>query len=78
MSNVKLTTTTKREYTATFMSQDIIDLLMGRTNRFPYILSSGASVTIRVPSGGDYSGMSLDLNDVGGLMVSWTDTEVKP
>ena len=31
------------------------------------------SATIQVPSGADYSGMRLSLEEVGGIVVTWSE-----
>jgi hypothetical protein len=32
-----------------------------------------ASAIIQVPGGGDWSNTSLDIDEIGGILVTWTD-----
>lgn len=52
--------------------QDFLHLLEDSkvlSRRIPY----NAEVTVTVPSGGDFSGDSLDLDEAGGLTISWVE-----
>ena len=61
-------TVTRIEHIVQVTGKDIIDWLSKREGA-----AKNASITIRIPSGGDYSGMTLELMDCGGLTVTWTE-----
>jgi hypothetical protein len=70
-----------RYHTMTLSTEDLISLLNMAGSVFPEWPKGGLSlpaddvrVTVTVPSGGDYSGDSLDLDDAGGLTLSWQET----
>lgn len=73
MAIVSVHVTTKKEYQATFSARELRALIMGQSSRLPYDLPPTTTITIQVPRGGDYSGDVLDIDDVGGLTVRWTE-----
>jgi len=66
---MKLKTKGKITHTVTLSGKDIIDMLheMG-TNYAP---GANATVEFEVPSGGDYSGMSVDFLSEERVTVTW-------
>lgn len=63
--------TTKTEHRVTVYKDDLLAWLKrkeGLTAPF-----DKATATITVPSGGDYSGQTLDVNEVGGIVVCWSE-----
>lgn len=77
MAEVNLKQTITRQYEATFTREDLLLMLNGKSNKFPYNLPANTAVTIEVPRGGDYAGDVLEIDDVGGLKVRWTETETR-
>lgn len=69
--NRKVTTTT--EHTIKVSKFDIISWLRDR-GELPRIKPDNLEVTITVPSGADYSGDDLDLDDVGGITITYEET----
>lgn len=61
--------------------KELIDLICGRMGSIMQILDqngkinipSNASVTFKVPSGGDYSGESLGISTTHPIVISWTE-----
>lgn len=75
MVDVKLAVTTTREYSCTISKAELLRFLNGGEAALSHkMLPSDTEICITVPSGGDYSGDSLDLDDAGGLQVSWRET----
>jgi hypothetical protein len=60
-----------KETTLTMRREDVVQAIQ---RVFPEV-PDGAQITVVVPSGGDYSGDSLDLEECGGLTVYWQDSE---
>jgi len=78
MADVKLTTTTRKEYTCTLSKQELIAFLTGRCNRLPYDLKpEHTRIFVRVPGGGDWSSTDLEIDDADGVVVSWYELETK-
>ena len=69
---MKHDTHTKVRHTFKLTSADIVGLLRG-TNPLPLRPDSEAKVTIIVPSGGDWSGMTVNVDDCGGVVVTWME-----
>jgi len=61
------TTTIVRKH-ITLRRSDILELLQ----RVGWKVPSGADITVRVPGGGDWSGMDLDL-DEHNINIDWTE-----
>lgn len=79
MPDVKLKVTTKKEYECVLSKDQILEYLMGRS-KWMYPLRANnvtVSITVTCPSGGDCSGETFSIDDVGGLKVTWTEIEVK-
>jgi len=66
---MKLKTKGKITHTVTLSGKDIIDMLheMGTS----YTPGANATVEFEVPSGGDYSGMSVDFLSEERVTVTW-------
>jgi hypothetical protein len=69
-----------RYHTMTLSTTDLVALLNLAGSVFPdwpkgglTLYPDGVRVTVTVPSGGDYSGDSLDLDEVGGLTLCWQE-----
>lgn len=67
----KVTTQTTVVTELTLVGDDIIDMLRVK---YPDVFKEGRamSVTFRVPSGGDYSGLTLDIDDVNPIIATVT------
>lgn len=62
---------TRSEHEVLVTSEDLLKWLRRKEG-----VEDNAKMTITVPSGGDYGGQTLDLDEVGGITVTWT-SEVK-
>lgn len=51
-----------------------LDLLFWLKRKESVPVNDSVSVTITVPGGGDWSNQVLDINEVGGIVVKWTET----
>ncbi len=69
----KVTTTkvTKRTVKLELDADDIRNLLTQVGTTVPY----EAKVQVRIPSGGDYSGMNLGIGDACPITITWTETD---
>jgi len=67
----RIAVTTRTEYAVTISGVEILDMLRERGMKIPPM----AQVTFDVPSGGDYSGMTIDINVDNPVTVSWKTTE---
>lgn len=74
MADVKFEVTTTREYSCTISKAELIKFLNGEGALSHKMLPPDTEVSITVPSGGDYSGDSLDLDEAGGLQLTWRET----
>lgn len=67
-------TFTRVEHVITLSSRDVFEWLVRRGEvSVESLRNDRGRITIDVPTGGDYSGTTLDLDDVGGLTVRWTE-----
>lgn len=73
MADVKLAITTTKEYSCTISKAELLRILNDRP-ALAHKLPFDTEVHVTVPSGGDYSGDSLDLDDAGGLQLTWRET----
>jgi hypothetical protein len=76
MADIKLRTTIQKEYMCKLSKQELIDLL-NRHSSLAHVLPFDTVMTIAIPSGGDYSGVALTLDEVGGLYLRWIETETR-
>lgn len=74
--SITTTITTEKEY-HWLISKDQLLTIFRLITPIQGGIPDNALVQIRVPSGADRSGMELDLNEVGGLRISWTKTTVE-
>ena len=63
---------TKTEHRVVITTQDLVKWL-SRKEGAPKDPRE-VSVTVQVPSGADWSGMKLTLEEVGGIVVTWNET----
>lgn len=63
--------TTKRSYSITLTGCDIISLLRNVMDSSQPMPSTSATVTFRVPSGGDYSGMNIGVDVDCPITIAW-------
>lgn len=71
MLNVRIKTTTKKTARAELDRKTLVKIIRAAGGgRVP----KDAEVTITVPSGGDYSGMTLPIDDCN-LVVTWQEVE---
>lgn len=74
MADVKLCVTETRFYECTLQKEELLRIF-NDANALAHRLPADAEVTITVPSGGDYSGDTLQLDEAGGLTISWRETK---
>lgn len=67
-----MTTVTKVEHTVVISKADLLAWLKRKEG--VDLHGNDITVTIQVPSGGDYCGDTLDLDECGGVTVTWTTT----
>jgi len=72
MADIKLKVTTSKEYSCKLSREDLVQAL---NPGLAYQIPSDAKITITVPTGGDYSGDCLDLDEVGGLTLTWREVK---
>lgn len=77
MMDVKLKETRTKDYSCTMSADELIQIF-NAYNSLSHYIPSDAELTITVPSGGDYSGDSLTLDEAGGLTVTWRETSYWP
>ena len=64
--------TVQTDYEVTISREELLRLLANEDVPDPVHVPSNASVTIAIPTGGDYSGMDLDLADAP-ISIRWTE-----
>lgn len=75
MADIKIVVETTKHYTCKVSRAELLRV-MNSSGGLPQHLPADTQVTITVPSGGDYSGDDLDLDEAGGLTLSWVEREV--
>jgi hypothetical protein len=68
---LQISTVTRKTFTLTKL--DLLSLI-NKNMEMPRV-PADATLTVAVPGGGDWSNSILDVNDVGGVVVSWTERE---
>lgn len=75
MANIKLKSTTTRNYSCTLSKEELIRILNNAPSALSHFLPPDTEMTVTVPSGGDFSGDNLDLDDGGGLTLTWREVK---
>lgn len=66
-------TVTTRRLTIELSREDLLEFLETKGLKPPQLVN--ASVYFQVPSGGDWSGMDIDIDKDHPVTVTWTETE---
>lgn len=74
----KVSSVTKTEHEVIIKEGDITEWLKRRQEFAGIKRNEVMTITIQVPTGGDYFGDTLGLDEIGGLRVTWTETMEEP